>query len=243
MATIPHTHLPSVDSTLSEAWRMVEGGDAPPFWLTADEQTQGRGRMERSWVSEPGNLYSTLVLASPADAHLPLIPFAVTLAVGEAIRRSLPEHKRSLVTHKWPNDVLIEGAKTSGILIERRVITGASLLAIGMGVNVAHAPAIAGRETTCLADEGSDATPPDVFAELQGAMLDVLSTLQRAPQTIVPTWLKRAQGLGEPVSVITGNTTLKGTFDHLAADGALMLRLPSGALQAVHTGDVVIKPR
>jgi hypothetical protein len=157
-----HFHLASVGSTLSEAWSMVGQGEAVPFWLTADEQTQGRGRMDRHWVSKPGNLYSTYVTPPPAD--LQLLPFAVSLAVYQAIAKGLPDDRRAAISLKWPNDVLIDGAKTSGILIEQKTQLGqAPLIAIGIGINVEHAPDIPGRAVTHLAEQGAIATPGEVF--------------------------------------------------------------------------------
>ena len=229
---------------------MVAGGEPAPFWITADEQTQGRGRLERNWVSSPGNLYSTLIGPPPSQGAAALIPFAVSLAVFDAINAHLPEARRAALQLKWPNDVLVEGAKTSGILIERRHVRGqhttylpGSLMAIGVGINVAHAPDIPDRATTCLKNEGSGASVGQVFSSLRTALADALQRLETAPQAILPAWMQRAVGIGEAISIDMGSETLQGTFDHLASDGALMLRLPSGAMRAIRTGDIVIKPR
>jgi BirA family biotin operon repressor/biotin-[acetyl-CoA-carboxylase] ligase len=238
----PHFHLASVGSTLSEAWSMVGQGEAAPFWLTADEQKQGRGRMDRHWVSKPGNLYSTYVTPPPAD--LQLLPFAVSLAVYQAIAKGLPDDRRAAISLKWPNDVLIDGAKTSGILIEQKTQLGqAPLIAIGIGINVEHAPDIPGRAVTHLAEQGATATPGEVFLALRETLSGTLAQLQRTPQAIIPAWTQRATGIGSPISVQMGEETLHGTFDHLATDGALMVRLESGAMRAIRTGDIVIKPQ
>ena len=239
----PHIHVPSVGSTLSEAWRLHALGQGIPFWLTADEQTHGRGRLDRQWVSQPGNLYATYLTSIAQAQSASLLPFAVSLAVYQAIRVSLPTSIRPQLGLKWPNDVQIAGAKTSGILIERRAIgSGPSLLAIGIGINVAHAPAIAGRQTTSLADHGTQANPRAVFAELRVALADRLRQLCDAPDALVPDWTQRAVGIGSALTVHIGNEQVEGTFDHLACDGALMLRLSSGAMRAIRTGDIAIKP-
>ncbi len=237
----PHFHLASVGSTLAEAWRFVGEGEQPPFWLTADEQTEGRGRLDRHWVSDPGNLYSTYIGPVPGADSLPLLPFAVSLAVFNAIAAHLPDQRKQALSLKWPNDVLIDGAKTSGILIEQRKSKGIALIAIGIGINVEHAPNIAGRATTHLAGEGSPATSGDVFAALRAELGHSLAQLDNQPATIIPAWTQKARGIGAPITVDLGAEKVEGTFDHLASDGALMVRLPSGALRALRTGDIVIR--
>ncbi|MFK7792931.1 MAG: biotin--[acetyl-CoA-carboxylase] ligase [Devosiaceae bacterium] len=244
MPNTPHFHLASVGSTLTQAWHMVGQGEQSPFWLTADEQTEGRGRLDRQWVSEPGNLYSTYVGPVPKAEALPLLPFAVSLAVYKAVTEHLPASTRQELSLKWPNDVLIDGAKTSGILIEQRKLASAQpLIAIGIGINVEHAPANLGRATTFLASEGSAATPGDLFASLRITLAQQLAQLETSPASIIPTWTQRARGIGAPITVDLGTEKVEGTFDHLASDGALMLRLPSGALRALRTGDIVIRSK
>lgn len=244
MPNTPHFHLASVNSTLTEAWAMVAAGQDVPFWLTADEQTQGRGRMERQWVSTPGNLYSTYIAPPPPASALPLLPFAVSLAVHGAITQHLPEERRTAVTLKWPNDVLIDGTKTSGILVEQRSQLGQiPLIAIGMGINIEQAPEIQGRVVTCLAHQGANVSPGQVFASLRQTLADQLRQLETTPQSTIPAWTQRATGIGGPITVETGAESIQGTFDHLASDGALMVRLDSGAMRAIRTGDIVIKPR
>lgn len=241
MPNTPHFHLASVGSTLTKAWSFVGEGEATPFWLTADEQTEGRGRLDRHWVSEPGNLYSTYIGPVPKPESLPLLPFAVSLAVFQAIASHLPDARKAALSLKWPNDVLIDGAKTSGILIEQRKPEGRPLIAIGIGINVEHAPDIPGRTTTHLAGEGSTATPGAVFASLKLSVAEHLAQLDAQPHTIIPAWTQKARGIGAPITVDLGSEKVEGTFDHLASDGALMVRLPSGALRPLRTGDIVIR--
>lgn len=244
MVEARHVHLARVGSTLSEAWSMIDRGERAPFWLTADEQTQGRGRMDRQWVSAPGNLYSTFVGSPPPLASLSLLPFAVSLAVRDALVEHLLEARQDAVTLKWPNDVLIDGAKTSGILIEyRSERQRAPLMAIGIGINIEHAPDIPGRATTCLAREGSQATAGSLFSSLRHALARSLEKLESDFEGIIPAWMRKATGMGGPIEVQNGAETVEGTFDHLASDGALMIRLASGAMRTIRTGDIVIKPR
>lgn len=244
MLGTPHHHFSTVDSTLTKAWELVRAGENSPFWLTADEQIQGRGRLARQWLSAPGNLYSTYVGPPPSPAATPLLPFAASLAVYDAISDALPEARRDALALKWPNDVLIDGAKTSGILIEQRSSSiGGTLMAIGVGINVEHAPQIEGRETTHLLGEGADITAGDLLAGFRVSLAMWLNILETSISSIVPAWTQRAIGIGQPITITMGQDLLEGTFDHLATDGALMLRQSSGAMRSIRTGDIFLNRR
>lgn len=244
MLGTPHHHFKSVDSTLTKAWELVHAGEQTPFWLTADEQTQGRGRMARQWLSSPGNLYSTYVGPPPSQGAMPLLPFAVSLAVFDAISEALPGARRDALALKWPNDVLIDGAKTSGILIEQRSsAANETLMAVGIGINVEHAPQIEGRDTTHLQGEGADITVGDLLGSLRTSLAMWLNALETNIASVVPAWTQRAIGIGQPITITMGQDVLEGTFDHLAADGALMLRQSSGAMRSIRTGDIFLNRR
>jgi BirA family biotin operon repressor/biotin-[acetyl-CoA-carboxylase] ligase len=245
MVEARHVHLARVGSTLSEAWSMIDWGERAPFWLTADEQTQGRGRMDRHWVSAPGNLYSTFVGPPPPLASLSLLPFAVSLAVRDALVEHLPEARQDAVTLKWPNDVLDRWSQDVRHSHRVPVLkgSGAPLMAIGIGINIEHAPDILGRATTCLAREGSQATAGSLFSSLRHALARRLEKLESDFEGIIPAWMRKATGMGGPIEVQNGAEIVEGTFDHLASDGALMIRLASGAIRTIRTGDIVIKPR
>jgi BirA family biotin operon repressor/biotin-[acetyl-CoA-carboxylase] ligase len=105
-------------STNAEALRLARQGERGPLWITANRQTAGRGRRERSWISEPGNLYASLLLTAPSPAeHWPELSFVAALAIHDAIVEVAAELKSRLAI-KWPNDLLLAGAKFAGILIE-----------------------------------------------------------------------------------------------------------------------------
>lgn len=215
-----------------------------PFWLTANEQTEGTGRMNRHWVSKPGNLYATHLTFPPDTDALPLLPFALSLAIHEIVTAHLPAAKRSDVVLKWPNDVLVGQAKISGVRVEQKTQgAGATLMAIGIGINVDHSPQIEDRAVTSLAEQGAHVAVGDVFETLRDAVAKMLNQLTNSPQSIIPAWSQKAIGLGGPLTIDLGQEIVTGTFDHLASDGALMVRLASGAMRAIRTGDVVIKPQ
>ena len=137
--TIPVLAFDEIDSTNAEARRRAEAGEIGPLWITAAVQTAGRGRRGRNWDTSRGNLAATLLLTTDCDpAKAAQLSFVAAFAIRRLAVRYVPE---SLVRFKWPNDVFVDGRKLSGILIESgRAPSGALWMAIGMGVNLAHAP-------------------------------------------------------------------------------------------------------
>ena len=122
-----------IDSTNQEAMRRAEQGEPGPMWITAELQTAGRGRLGRRWISERGNLYSTLLLPLKPGERASDLSFVTAIATCEAAAACLPENARSLLQLKWPNDLLMAGEKTAGILLEQ---AGSSSIAIGIGLNL-----------------------------------------------------------------------------------------------------------
>jgi len=235
--------LDETDSTNAEARRRAEAGEVGPLWITARRQTAGRGRRGRKWESESGNLASTLLLLtrkSPAEAAQ--LTFAASLAVADLVDRYVPP---ALVTIKWPNDVLLDGRKTSGILIESGPAPSGGLwLAVGIGVNLSQTPGETERPATCIAEHLNHgvASAPTVdeaakaLAETFGVWLDRWTTLGFQP--ILDAWTARTPGLHGPCTARLTNETLSGTADGVEADGSLRLKLPDGSLRVISAGDV-----
>lgn len=224
---------------MAEAARRVRDLDQPT-WILARRQTAGRGRAGRAWADPPGNLAATLVLFPKAPpAALALRSFTAALAVADAVQ-ALTGAEPAL---KWPNDVLLGGAKLCGILLE----SGGALrphLFIGIGVNLAAAPGgppdrPGALPAVSLAAATGIAVPPEAFLDaLAPAFARWEATLDHdgfAP--VRAAWLARAHGLGRPVTVGTGGQTRHGIFDGLAPDGALRLATPDGVVH-VAAGDV-----
>jgi BirA family transcriptional regulator, biotin operon repressor / biotin---[acetyl-CoA-carboxylase] ligase len=232
----------SLPSTNAEAMRLGLAGELLPLWVRAERQTAGRGRNGRAWVSEPGNLYASLaVRLACAPIVLHQLSFVAAVATLAAIRRSAAADFPLKL--KWPNDILLDGAKLTGILAESTLqANGAILAVIGIGVNLAHAPNGLGRATTCLAAHGHAITP--------AAMLDALAAeMERALAlwadgtgfaAIHECWLQDSLPLGTAMSVHVGETLHHGTFAGIATDGALILRDHSGYDTRLSTGDVTI---
>ncbi|KJS09481.1 MAG: biotin biosynthesis protein [Hoeflea sp. BRH_c9] len=236
-----HVELGDVASTNVECMERARAGDAGGLWITAARQTGGRGRRGRVWISEPGNLYSSLLLIDPAPWKcMASLPLAVTLAVHQAIAAVLPMRAADLRI-KWPNDLLINGCKTAGILIEAEQLSdGRRAVVIGCGVNIAHYPDAGLYPATCLTEQGSAATPQELFAHLVVSMSDAFAKWDqgRGLAGIRDAWIERADGIGKPVTVNLPDRQLNGVFDGIDGEGRLMLALPDGQKQMIASGDV-----
>jgi len=235
-----HLQLGDVGSTNVEALVRAEQGEASGLWITADRQLQGRGRRGRVWTSEPGNLYASLLLIDPGDpARLGSLPLAVSTAVHDALAAVLPD--RSGLNIKWPNDVLIDGAKTSGILLESSILAdGRRAVVIGCGINVAHHPADGFYSSTCLREQGATVSPQELFARLFVSMQEALAQWDggKGIAATRASWLERATGVGEAIVVRLPDQEIHGLFEGVDAEGRLILAMSDGKTQTIAAGDV-----
>jgi BirA family transcriptional regulator, biotin operon repressor / biotin---[acetyl-CoA-carboxylase] ligase len=214
--------------------------DANPLWITAREQTAGRGRRGNTWISPAGNLHATLLLfdpASPKDA--PQLSFVAGLAVHDAICDCAPALNEQ-TTLKWPNDVLCGGKKIAGILIEGHGIASDLAVAIGIGVNCKHHPPHTSYPATDLAEAGRDISADDLFFALSRSMMRRLAQWRRGAgfSAIRSDWLARAIGIGGDMRVRLPDRELIGRCEALDDSGRLLLRLADGSLETIAAGDV-----
>lgn len=243
MPAAPILLLEETDSTNADARRRAEAGETGPLWIVARRQSEGRGRRGRQWESQDGNLFSTLLqLTRKSPAEAAQVTFVAALAIADLLDAYAPP---SLVTIKWPNDVMLAGEKTSGVLVESGVHESGGLwLAVGIGVNLAHAPEGTERPATALAQHlrGDVLTTPKVeaaAAELAKAFavwMDRWETLGFQP--ILDAWRARTPGLDGPAVARLGRETVEGRAEGVAPDGALKLRLADGSLRLISAGDV-----
>ncbi|MEM8699613.1 MAG: biotin--[acetyl-CoA-carboxylase] ligase [Pseudomonadota bacterium] len=218
--------LAETDSTNAEAARMAATGATGPAWIMAKRQTAGRGRQGRGWSMEEGNLaasYLTRTRATPAEAATCFVQ-AAGLAVADLCAPA------GGITLKWPNDVLVNGRKVAGILIENLGPgpDGALSVIVGIGINLRHAPPpeVQRWPATSLAAEG--AVPPSPETAL-AILADRLSHWLAVPVEIRHgAWRDRLHGLGQRIEARLPNNTLTGVFDGVDADGSLVLRTPTG---------------
>jgi BirA family transcriptional regulator, biotin operon repressor / biotin---[acetyl-CoA-carboxylase] ligase len=226
----------TIASTNADGLVRARAGERGPLWIVARQQSAGRGRRGRVWVSEPGNLYASLVLAEPAPPErFPQLSFVAALAVHDAVSRSNPGISARL-TLKWPNDLLIDGEKFAGILIEGE----GTAVAIGIGVNCFHHPSGTAFPATDLAAAGMRATPESVFAPLSAAMTSRLGQWNRGAgfEAIRADWLARGAWIGRPIRVTLADGELAGDFEAVDEGGRLVLRLADGVSRTIAAGDV-----
>jgi BirA family biotin operon repressor/biotin-[acetyl-CoA-carboxylase] ligase len=233
--TVPETG--STNADLLAFARDGHGEDG--LWLRAERQTAGKGRQGRGWESPAGNLYaSTLVRLRGGDPPAATLALVAAVALEEVVRAALPESRRAALSLKWPNDLLIAGAKLSGILLER----GGDWVVVGIGVNIAHHPELADRAATSLHVEGAVADVADFaqgLAEMLAAWLHIWRTQGLA--AVAARWRERAHPPGTALTArLPDGSMVTGTFDTLANDGALLIRLADGGVRAIHAGDVFL---
>jgi BirA family biotin operon repressor/biotin-[acetyl-CoA-carboxylase] ligase len=220
-----------LDSTNEEAKRLARRGERGPLWITALQQTAGRGRHGREWVSESGNLFATLLIAV-AQRNSPQIAFIAGIAAADLCARYVP---RESVKLKWPNDVLIGGRKAAGVLVEQ--VTG-RLVAAGIGIDLAHCPA--GMGAVSIAEIAGFAPHPDeVLAALAHGMNEwLIFWREHGFGRIRREWLNRAGGIGKSIRAVTAEACFDGIFESLDNDGALLLRDGAGASHRITAADV-----
>lgn len=229
-----------IDSTNTEAKRHTQAGGFADCWIVAEEQTAGRGRLQRNWASPKGNIFATALFHEPGGIPIASrIPFASALAVSDTVLYFAPDADVRL---KWPNDVRVDGAKLSGILIETGNDADGLWIAAGMGINVAEAPEGTGQPVTSLKALAPEKVPDayDVFIVLSECFLHRLEQARDGFEPVRRDWLARAEGLGKRVRVTPNGVPLDGVFEDMAPDGGLILRLPDGSQQTIRAGDVFL---
>lgn len=233
-----------IDSTNEEAKRLAAAGVSGPVWIVAERQTAGRGRRGRVWTSPTGNLMCTLLLkpgCGPAQAGE--LSFVAGLALHETAVALLSDDVASKVELKWPNDLLIDGKKASGILLESESTGGneVSWLAIGIGLNLAHFPENTPYPATSLEAESGQTVTVERALTALSAGFDRWYAIWQQPagfEAVRKAWLQRARGIGEEITVRLADETLVGNFENLSSEGALHLKLPTGEMREITAGDV-----
>lgn len=236
----------TIGSTSAEALSLARDGEAGPLWVCARQQTAGRGRRGRVWQTARGNLAASLMLRTGTP---PLVAASLGFVAGLALIRALRaccgptlgDDPGVAFALKWPNDVLANGAKVAGILLDAESSPDASRpIVIGIGVNVVSAPHDAPYPVTSLADLGFAVSAETLFEALSDAWVTFadlwdegagLGAIRRA-------WLASAAGLGAPVSVRHGAELVQGLFETIDDHGRLVVRLRDGAMRLIAAGDV-----
>jgi len=228
-----HDVLPSTSSLLITR---AEAGEAEGLAILARQQTAGRARATRSWVSPPGNLFCSVLLRPDVPARdVAQWGLLAGVALADAAAEILPNP--DALQLKWPNDLLLGGAKCSGILAETSLTPAGRLawLVLGFGVNLAHAPSLPDRPTAAF----GRVEPPVAFAwrllRHLGHWRDRMLAEGFAP--VRQAWLARGPAMGSTISLREGNVLVSREFAGLGADGSLLLR-QDGAVRSVVAGEI-----
>lgn len=239
--------LEATSSTNDDALKAAREGDPGQLWIVAAEQVAGRGRHGRQWSSPKGNLYSSLLLIDPCDmVAAPQLGFVIGLAVHEAIE-AITGIGAPRLSLKWPNDLLLDGAKVSGLILEGHRIgpQGSLAIVIGCGINVAFAPTGTPYPAIALQAVKPSLTREDVFYALSSAFARSFSAWRAAAHmnasdpfgTIRRLWLERAAGLGQEVALRLPAGEKKGVFEGLDRFGRLQLKGAAG-VELIDAGDL-----
>ena len=234
--------LSAIDSTNEEARRRALAGGAGRLWIVADEQTAGRGRRGRAWISPKGNLHASALMIDPCRLA---VAAQIGFVAGVALARAARDVGATEVGLKWPNDLMSCGAKCAGILVEGVGLgSGRAACVVGIGVNCAHTPKGLGYATSCLTRVGGQAVSPGELFESLVQRFDEALDAWRAGEAfdrIRAAWLDCAVGLGERIAIQNGAGQREGVFDGIDGAGRLLMRTEYG-LDTIEAADLWLLP-
>jgi len=244
----------SVGSTSTEAVRAVQAGDIGDVWFAALRQTEGRGRRGRQWETPHGNLAASLLVVPDCD---PAITATLGFVAGVALNRALGSlvpgaevklgidgadgQDKSRIALKWPNDVLADGAKLAGVLLEaQKRPDGRMAIVIGMGVNVVAAPEGLPYPAASISALGWDVTAQAILGALTDEWVDAVELWDggRNVAGILELWRSSAAGIGAPVAVSRDGEVVRGVFETIDDAGRLIVRSNDNSRVAITAGDV-----
>lgn len=243
----------SVGSTSTEAAKAAQAGDIGDVWYCALQQTAGRGRRGRPWQSPHGNLAASLLVVPDVDpAVAATLGFVAGVSLNQALAGIVPaamlrtgidgaDTANGRIALKWPNDVLADGAKLAGILLEaHKRPDGAMAIVVGIGVNVVEAPEGLPYPATSLRGLGLDTTAETVFGALSDAWVDAVELWDRGRGVtqVLELWRRSAAGIGAEVAVNRDGDIVRGIFETIDEGGRLIVRANDNSRIAITAGDV-----
>ena len=242
----------TVGSTNALALEQVKERDPGKLWIVSKRQESGRGRRGRTWETPHGNLAATLLWIGTGELKLAAtLGFVAGLALSDALAAVVPDRSigigvdgggrgSSRFELKWPNDVLADGAKLAGILLESALTNDGYALAIGIGVNVVAHPKGLPYPATSLAALGSTADAETLFLALSDAWTSNARDWDdgRGLARIRNRWLERAAGLGADVAVRVEGNVVRGVFETIDDDCRFVIRVRGGEIVRIAAGDV-----
>lgn len=222
----------------------ARAGETGPLWLVADVQTSGRGRNTRNWVSPAGNLYASLLLTDPSPPpHIAELSFVLSLALRDAVLAAAHLHDDPTIKLKWPNDLMVEGSKAAGLLLEGGQAGGTPYVVAGFGVNVVSHPEGTTHKATHLEAAGLRIDRDALMASLSDAVARRLALWERGANfaRIRKDWLTVAYGLKRPLRVNTLTESFEGLFESVDEIGRLVVAT-GGGQRIVSAGEVFVLP-
>jgi BirA family biotin operon repressor/biotin-[acetyl-CoA-carboxylase] ligase len=224
---------------MDEARALLLAGGSAPFWLMAETQSGGRGRHGRAWASPPGNLHLTLALIDPcAPARGAELGFVAGLALHRAVA-AITDLAPPVLALKWPNDLLLGGAKLAGLLLEGTQVHGRFVVLVGFGVNLVAAPRDTPYPAVALIET---VKPPPTPAAMQQAIAEAWTReaarwRQEGFAAVRARWLEVAAGLGQPARVRLANGACDGLMSGIDDEGQLVLETAEGE-RRIDAGDL-----
>jgi BirA family transcriptional regulator, biotin operon repressor / biotin---[acetyl-CoA-carboxylase] ligase len=227
----------SIGSTNTEGVARAKAGEQGPLWLVTDQQTAGRGRRNRAWISPRGNLAASMLEVVPvAPPVAATFGFVGGVAIVEALRSFFVQAEL-----KWPNDVLLGGAKLCGIGLEAESLAeGRMAVVTGIGVNIVGAPQGVPYPAISLADAGFTLSARQLFARLSDCWIEVRRLWDdgRGMPALRTRWLNYATGVGGPVTIQIGERMVSGIFESIDDSGHLIVATADGQRVPIASGDV-----
>lgn len=231
-----------IDSTNSEAIRLVKANISGNFVIWATKQTAGRGRYGRQWQSDQGNLYTSVIL----DNNIPItkqpqVSFITALALYDAINSVTKKSSQDLKTFvKWPNDILINDKKVAGILLESITIHKRNYLIIGVGVNISSNPTNVNYPTTSILSENLETETSNLLSVFMGFFDKYLMQWNKTGfVSIRKQWLKRAYKINDIVTINDGSSRISGVFNDIDLNGNIRLKTAGGQIFTLSLGEVL----
>ncbi|GAB1581786.1 biotin--[acetyl-CoA-carboxylase] ligase [Phyllobacterium phragmitis] len=235
----------TVGSTNAVALERAQVGDPGKLWIVSKAQESGRGRRGRAWATPVGNLAATLLLVETYELKTAAtLGFVAGLSLADALDAvfsGTPSLASARIGLKWPNDVLIDGAKLSGILLESTLLPKECFaIAVGIGVNVVSHPEDLPYPATSLRALGSACDAETLFLALSDSWREnyALWNEGRGVGEIRVRWLERAAGLGGEVAVRVDNRVIRGIFETIDEDCRFVIRDEDGGRTRIAAGDV-----
>lgn len=236
-----------LDSTNEEAKRLAGGGASHGAVIWAKQQTAGKGRMGREWVSPPGNLYVSILLRPPCELpECSQLSFVTATAAVETLKPIIPGD--GAIEAKWPNDILYDGRKLGGILLESFTTLDEygedqQWVVVGAGINIEDYPEDVAFPATCLRESGVEIISAKiVLSRFVYNFIHAYDNWCMAGfETLREHWMQHAYRLGYPTDVLMGDRVWQGAFQGIDHYGRLLLQLSDGEIKAITAGDVLFK--